>query len=278
MTHTSVNYWNTLLVNIEKIKEEWEQGKNYSNRLKLFLIGNDPDKKKKYVDFIFPSNNIQKENIDNNYETILKKPNAVYLQGLREFLVGKNYVVEEYVANNSASFTNTEKKNLLLALTKMFSSDSDLLIQILLMKIWNSKSVDEVFLYTPVISDEKINQFIESMDKVVAAIKRKNKGKYEYKGVNAFKNNHVFWFEKQSSDKMLRAFSKNIRFKPSYDILFNINTKDHLIEIKCSNKSLLDNLASIIARNLSINLVYYYKDNEAHGSVEKVPEFSRLCY
>jgi len=262
MVHTTTKYWNTLLVNINKIKEDWTQGTNYSNRLKLFLMANDADKKKKYIDFIYPGNHIQKEDINSHYSVILKKPNAYYLQCLREFLYGKNKIIEEYIVNNGDSFNELETKNPLLALLKIFVSDPNSLIGILLMKIWNSKNIDETFLFTPALSDRKIEQLINEINNVISAVKRKKKGKYEYKGVYEFQNNHILWFEKQSSDKMQRAFSKNIRFKPSSDILFNINTEKYLLEIKCSNMLLLDTLADIIARKLAINLVYYYKDND----------------
>jgi len=261
VVHITNTYWNTLLVNIDKIREEWSDGKNYANKLKLFLMGNNVDNRKKYVDYIYPNNEINKEDVDNHYDEILAKLNAKYLQGLREFLIGKSGVIEEYVANNSSLFTSIEIQTPLLALIKMFGDDPSILTSILLMKIWNSKSIDETFLFTQTISDEQINQLIEDMPNIVAAIKRKNKGRYEYKGKRFFNNDHIFWLEKQSSDKMRRAFSKNIRFKPSSDILFNIDYENNLLELKCGNNSLIDTISSIIARKLSLSLFYYHKEN-----------------
>ena len=260
-----VKYWNTLLVNIENIKEEWER---HSRKLKSFLKANDADKKKGYVDFIYPGNNFQKEDIDNHYVEILKKPNAKDLQGLRAFLNGKNSIIEEYIANNSDRFTELEKRNLLLALIKIFK-DPNKLVYILLMEIWNSKSIDETFLFGSEVTDEKIRELRGWIGNLIMSIKRKCKGKYEFKGMYEYKNNNIFWLEKQESDKVLRSFSKNIRFKPSKDLLFNLNNKENLLELKCRNKKLLETVKRIIARKLSIDLFYHHQDSEVRTNLSK---------
>lgn len=264
------NYWEKLLVNIEKIKEDWDQGKNFSRKLKIFLLAHDsePQKKKRMIDFIMPSNTYELDDINNHLEEILAQPKAIDFWGLKEFYEHKEFVVEEYIANNESEFSPLEKQSSFFGLLKIFNIDENILINLLLIKIWNTKGIDETFMFSPDLTDRQVKVIETEISNFIVSIKRKNKGKYDFKGMYSFKNNNIFWIEKQSSDKMLKAFSKNIRFKPSSDILFNIDTESNLIEIKCSNNSLLGNIADTLSRRLDIKLIYHGKEEDTNINLE----------
>jgi len=251
-------YWHNLLVNIKTISTDWNKGKKHSNKLELHLRDYDNLLKRKAFAFIMPELEIKDDyDLDNHYYKLLSQDKAKVFYSLIYFYRGKQLVIEEYVNNNSTTFRPFEIDNLFFALLKIYDEKPKELLIFLLMSIWNSKNIDETFLYYPKINDLKLIEFKDNMVSFVLSLKKKTKSKYDFKGIYSFEDNNIFWFEKQKSDKIQRAFLKNITFKPAYDILFNLQLKENRIEIKCKNNSICNALIYILSNRLNIQIVPY---------------------
>jgi len=256
-----LEFWGNLLVNFHSIEEEWDKE---SKNLKSFILSHKDSDQQKLISFILES----KTNPD--IEKVLENKNAKVLQAIRKFYNKKVDLIEEFFNTKlSIVLTEYERLNPFFALLKLYKKNPNSLNEILIFHKWRLKRYEERYIIKPKITQKELNIINNSLENIRQSIMRRHKGIYKFGGSFSENSTHYFYFKKRKGPKVKDAYEKGIPYREKAEIIFTIDMKENLLEVRSDEKKPLELIPDILNRRIKLSFYNYEEGSIGSFDINK---------